>query len=935
MKIPLASCSTPLLLAICASPIPAQQAIPSFKAETNLVLVPVVVRDANGDAVANLSKDDFRLFDNGRERPITTFALEESSGRRAQDRSLGDGPKSAAVVMPEHFTALMFDDAHMLTVYARDALLKYLAILQPDDRVALFTSSGQFDVDFTADRHNIIVALVKMSGEPAPTIFSGMQPEHLAKFITQQCNKIIDRMSLLPGQRSLVFISSGLRIHGAGGVGAVPPWSIVNEVKQLVDHAIRSRVVINAMDTQGLSTTPPSGRAWEFQFAVTDGTGGKFIRNTNDLDGAIRQLAGTAKYRYILGFSPESTDSKTAHHKLEVKLREGHNFEVEARASYYGVDVPAPADAFKGTKSPQKADSPVYSEAETQALLTSLDIPFANPAAERSPVEASSTALPAAAKSGEMVTSDGPATFTTQSTLVEVPVVVRDMSGHSVGRLKQGDFHITDKGKPQDIARFAIVEANGTTGSTLDKSAPGDASPAHTAAVPMRFVAFVFDDVHMQSGELPQVRNAVLKYLTTSVAPQDRVALYTTSGRHQVEFTGKPDTLAASLKGISPSPIGQPDSSGCGAKHVSYFQAALIGQQVGLNPRTEDIPKSLPLRVAVQEFGDFQAAGTAVRDAYTSGLQESRAMLAALRAVVRRMAAMPGERSILLVSPGLFIPPDLQNENDELMALAIRSKVLINVVDARGVWTNSAFDACRRGTSQDAVRDEATLKNMEGQANTDELIALSEGTGGTTNFNNDFFGGIMKEISEPEYLYILAFAPQNLKVDGSFHSLKVTVAASGKLSVQARRGYWAPKRQNDEAEAARQEIENALFVRDEVHGLPVDVHTRWMNTGEISKLVVLAGIDLKLIHLRKDGDRNRNDLTIVVALFDSDGNLITGSEKIVELRLLDETVARLKGRPPAVIGTDFDVKPGAYVVRLVTRDEDGQITAENASVQVQ
>jgi hypothetical protein len=62
---------------------------------------------------------------------------------------------------------------------------------------------------------------------------------------------------------------------------------------------------------------------------------------------------------------------------------------------------------------------------------------------------------------------------------------------------------------------------------------------------------------------------------------------------------------------------------------------------------------------------------------------------------------------------------------------------------------------------------------------------------------------------------------------------------------------------------------------------------------------------------------------------------MSGTEKLVQFRLLDETVARLQQRPPAVIGTDFDVKPGAYMVRLVVRDGEGQITAENAAVQVQ
>jgi VWFA-related protein len=307
MKSSLGSRLTPgVLLLLCAAPLPAQQTIPSFKAETNLVLVPVVVRDAKGEVVGNLSKDDFRLFDNGHERPITTFAVEETSGRAAQDRSVGDGPKSAPVVIPEHFAALMFDDAHFDTgryediVYSRNAALKYLETLQPADRVALFTSSGQYDVDFTADRSKIKAALMKIA--PGQTFFYGLRPEQVARLIIQQCEKIIHRMSLLPGQRTLVFVSSGLPVHGAD-------WSAVPEVMRLVDSAIRSRVVVSGMDTRGLSAASPTTRAWEFQLDMADGTGGKFIRDTNDLDGATRQLAAAPKSRYILGFSPEGQRS--------------------------------------------------------------------------------------------------------------------------------------------------------------------------------------------------------------------------------------------------------------------------------------------------------------------------------------------------------------------------------------------------------------------------------------------------------------------------------------------------------------------------------------------------------------------------------------------------------------------------------------------------
>jgi hypothetical protein len=98
---------------------------------------------------------------------------------------------------------------------------------------------------------------------------------------------------------------------------------------------------------------------------------------------------------------------------------------------------------------------------------------------------------------------------------------------------------------------------------------------------------------------------------------------------------------------------------------------------------------------------------------------------------------------------------------------------------------------------------------------------------------------------------------------------------------------------------------------------------------------VLTSVDLKSIQLRKAEDRNRNDLTFVAALFDTNGNFLVGTEKLVQLRLRDETVSGLEGKPPVVIRTEFDVKPGGYLVRLVARDAEArQITAENAAVSV-
>jgi VWFA-related protein len=926
---------------LVCSPIASPQGEVAFKAETDLVLVPVVVRDAKGNAVGNLRKEDFQLFDKGKPQEITKFTLEGTTGRVAEDRSLpgGNAPPANAppITIPDHFVALQFDDVHMNggpgnaggfgdLVYSRDAALKFLDALRPGDRVAVFTTSGSVMLDFTSDRAKLREALLKLRpAMPNPAMASACQIqqdiERESRAVVIQTADIVRRMALLPGQRTVVLISSGLMLYSQPNVACA--WSVVPETTQLIDKAVRSRVVVNGLDARGLAIT--SNLAFqEFQERVADGTGGRFITNNNDLAGAVRQFGDTPKYIYVLGFSPETLEPDGRFHSLTVKLASGHKLEIQARKGYWAPDAKLGiADAA--------ANRP---EVPETAVVTAPAPASAKPASE-----------------AEISTHDAPATFKVQSNLVEVPVVVRDRQGHAIGNLRQDDFRILDKGKRQEITKFAVQKAaapaaaksraeNAQTlpdgrGSVPSGSVPsGSVTLPAPPVLPSRFVAFVFDDVNIHFEDLPQVRAAVDRYLRTSLQPGDRVALYTTSGRIGVDFTDSASAIGGPLMKIGPSPIGPPVFGSCGA-YVSYFQAVQIDQQVGLQPQLSDLSKSLALRVAVDEFGDFNTTMQYVRDAYTSGLQETRAALAALKIVVQRMGAMPGQRSVVFVSPGFFVPPDLENVSSDLMALAIRSKVLVSAIDARGVWTNPAFDACRPGASASVIQDESAFASIEQQANTDELIALAEGTGGTVNLNNDFDGGVRKAAAAPEYLYVLGFAPQNLKFDGSFHALKVTLATGVKASIQARRGYWAPKHPEDPGVAAKQEIESAVFSRDEIHNLPVEMHTQVLKAGDGEKLNVLASVDLKQIHLRKADDRNRNDVTIVAAVFDTNGNFIAGKEKVLQLRLRDETVRRLEQRPPVTIDTDFDMQPGAYLVRLVVRDAEGQeLTAENAGVQI-
>ena len=955
---------------LLSSPIASPQNEITFKAETDLVLVPVVVRDAKGNAVGNLRKEDFRIFDKGKPQEIAKFAVEDTSPQAAEDRSVSGGNQppanAAAMTIPNHFVALLFDDLHLKSgpgnigdfgdlVYSRDAALKFLDTLQPADRMAIFTTSGEVMLDFTFDRAKLKAALLKLRAAfPNPAMGSACQIqrdiERESRAVVMQSGDIVRRMARLAGQRTVVLISSGLILYNQG----LCAWSLVPETMQLIGNAVRSHVVFNGLDARGLALS--SGFSFQmFQAHMTDGTGGRFMADSNDLKGAIRQLCATPKYIYVLGFSPQMLKPDGSFHTLTVKLLSGHKLDLQARKGYWAPDAKELARR-QNAPAVEKADGLQVDEAQTKDVAEALGIA---PAAAQIEGEATlvsapvpeppkASAVPPPAKpsgNDEVTTHDGPVTFKVQSNLVEVPVVVRDRQGHAIGNLRKDDFRVLDKGKRQEITKFTVQKAAGPVPpeSRADNaqplpdgrgSVPGGPAALGPPVLPNRFVAFVFDDLHIRFEDLPQVRAAVQKYIRSSLGPQDRAALFTTSGRIGVNFTDRPEEFNESLLRVAPNPIRGPDLSSCGA-YVSYFQAVQVDQQVGLQPTLADLPKSLALRVAVEEIGDFNNAVMEVRDAYTSGLQETRGTLAALKIVVQRMAAMPGQRSVVLLSPGFFVPPDLQNQSSDLIQLAIRSKVLIGGVDARGVWTIPAFDACQAGAPATTIQDEVAFRQIEQEANTDELIALAEDTGGTLNRNNDFIGGVQNAAAAPEYLYVLGFVPQNLKPDGSFHSLKVTMNTGEKVSLQARRGYWAPKHPDNAQEAAKQEIESAVFSRDEIHNLPAEMHTQVTKTGDEQKLNVLTSVDLKLIHLRKADDRNRNDLTIVAAVFDANGNFIAGRQTILQLRLRDETVQRLEQRPPFTIDTNFDMKPGAYLVRLVVRDDEGQqLTAENAGVQI-
>ena len=182
----------------------------------------------------------------------------------------------------------------------------------------------------------------------------------------------------------------------------------------------------------------------------------------------------------------------------------------------------------------------------------------------------------------------------------------------------------------------------------------------------------------------------------------------------------------------------------------------------------------------------------------------------------------------------------------------------------------------------------------------------------------------------PDCVYTLGVAPGKVKPDGSVHTLQVAVRGmeAGNI-VAARSGYTAAR------QGSAQEIENAVFSRNVIRDLPLELRTQFQRDGDQARLTVLASVDARGMAFRKSAGLNQDDVTVVSSLFDHEGNFLAGAQKVLLFRVRDQTRRRLEGGLPVTVRTVFSLKPGDYVVRLVARDTEGrQIGAQNSAVAI-
>jgi VWFA-related protein len=355
--------------------------------------------------------------------------------------------------------------------------------------------------------------------------------------------------------------------------------------------------------------------------------------------------------------------------------------------------------------------------------------------------------------------------------LVLVPTVVRDTHGETIGRLQKENFRLFDERRPQVITQFSMENP-----AAVSEKSVGSANENRTQAnAATRHSAYVFDDIHASLEDLVRVRDAASRHLD-ALPPGDRAAILTLSGTVVLDFTNNHTKLNEALRQIRPHPLTSSASVHC--PDISYVQADLITNQNDAIALQRAAADALQCAYA----GDSHAGAPARRLAETTAAQvliagraESQTSFNMLKEAVRGISRMPGQRSIVLVSPG-FPLADMPQAETQIIDDALHAGVVIDVIDPSGLSTRSAIEP---GSASGSL---------------DVLVDLASGSGGTFFHNRNDMDEGFRKTGLPESYYVLGFSPQ--KLDGKFHKLKVTLQDSEKLDVQARRGYFALKPPN-------------------------------------------------------------------------------------------------------------------------------------------
>lgn len=423
--------------------------------------------------------------------------------------------------------------------------------------------------------------------------------------------------------------------------------------------------------------------------------------------------------------------------------------------------------------------------------------------------------LAGAAGTGRGQQTQIPGAFRSAITLVPIDVRVLDRDGRPVTDLKQDDFTIVEDGIPQVIAHFeahvlapepSVVAAHdgvrsyGGTQPAMRRAAGFDIGPQQN-----RIFLIVLGRGRLR--EPARAMDALVHFVRERLLPQDQAAVL--AWNRATDFTTDHEKIATVLERFDRAHEGiearlRFHFSGLQAAYGSKEIPAHIQEEIdgvfgwagGAGRATPDLPsRTLPPasitdsrrieRESQEITADLLSSGNSLMtdlpfDEFVEENARTLQDVGNVYAGIEYLRFLEGEKHLLLMTEkGLFLP---REEDDRRIAeAASTARVVIDPVETGGLYVGMSTSAIQGGPNPGQWSQFWAFTSLR---------TIAQLTGGQASITEYTRPALDRIDGTTRAGYLLGYYPKNMKWDGRYRKVTVTVAWPG-LTLLYRHGYEA------------------------------------------------------------------------------------------------------------------------------------------------
>jgi Ca-activated chloride channel homolog len=312
---------------------------------SNLVVLPVTVKDHSGELVPDLRRDEFRVFEDNVEQRIDVFTAEAFplSMVILIDNDLKDkDAEKVQASLDSIIGGMSTDDEAFVCRFDQffhpgkgfttdqDTLLKELKRTNLDTEPSVGTPSGPFSGP-TINNHSVVD---QSSIDKSTQIIKGQPTKALDDAVFAAAQLLHDRPR--SRRRVILLISDG--VDGGKKFNKVSSDDVIKALLH-ENISVYSIAVPSAYLERKVS---PIDRTRSPLIRYADHSGGEVYHATKEhsFEEFYSRLTEEARNQYTLAYVPRGTDPSAEYHTIEVRVKR-QGLDIKTREGYYAGQVPA------------------------------------------------------------------------------------------------------------------------------------------------------------------------------------------------------------------------------------------------------------------------------------------------------------------------------------------------------------------------------------------------------------------------------------------------------------------------------------------------------------------------------------------------------------------------------------------------------------------